>query len=1010
MWDYSISVPITDQLIENVRDKVLNEKKIAKDKQRLYYEGEPLQRPEFREGDILFVEDADNPTTERDWSIVVCGDFDESPITVLVPYPSYLTDLGLKKLVHREKDTLPVANQTLYHEGGDVLPKGKPLKTCEFWGNGVMLFVEDTRKPTTERDWSIVVCGDFDESPITVLVPYPSYLTDLGLKKLVHQKKHTLPVANQTLYHEGDVLPQGKPLKTCGFWDNGVILFVEDADNPTTERDWSIVVCSDFDESRITVSVPFPSYLTDLGLKKLVHQKKNTLPVANQTLYHEGGDVLPKGKPLKTCEFWGNGVMLFVEDTRKPTTERDWSIVVCGDFDESPITVLVPYPSYLTDLGLKKLVHQKKHTLPVANQTLYHEGDVLPQGKPLKTCGFWDNGVILFVEDADNPTTERDWSIVVCSDFDESHITVSVPFPSYLTDLGLKKLVHQKKNTLPVANQTLYHEGGDVLPKGKPLKTCEFWGNGVMLFVEVTCNPTEERNWTVDVYGYSNGSLVKVVVSVPYPSYLTDLGLKKLVHQKLNTLPIDDLILYHEGKVLPEGKPLKTCKSWIDGVTVVVKDTHIELTTEREWSIVVCGDFDDSPITVSVLFPFLTTVAVLKKSIENEIKVPIKEQTLYYKAKILQDNKSLVECDLMKNGAAVYLAIKPFKINVYRPDKDVFVVEIPQKELPHWKVLDLRKIVCSKSGFDVKSPHVLAVAGKKLTNDMMIKDQPEIKDGCNVTFTVLQCATLETPEDFDDRILVVPVDSSFNNISKEALYQRELRYGPDSPVKSQSPSASSWTISVQLTRKCMCCSCICCKNRECQLSLKECQSTPVFKLRELIRDKLSILPHQQKLTAGTTVLEDWDEDGKVLLLCNYPSIYDGVTIELVRVAEGVYVKLSDYDDKKSLRISQTNVIPSSTKPAKICPPEYINIHNPEKMTVHTLMNIMENCGEDISEGKIYKQNRFACAWGCARISKNSVQSVKSISNGCMLMKTTKPSGWLDRKSKKKEQKETKSRK
>ena len=919
--DYSISVPITstDQLIENVRDKVKNEKGIAIDKQTLYYEGEPLQeRQEFREGDILFVEDADNPTTERDWSIVVCGDFDESPITVLVPYPSYLTDLGLKKLVHQEKDTLPVANQTLYHEGGDVLPKGKPLKTCEFWGNEVMLFVEDADNPTTERDWSIVVCGDFDESPITVLVPYPSYLTDLGLKKLVHQEK-------------------------------------------------------------------------------------DTLPVANQTLYHEGGDILPKGKPLKTCEFWGNEVMLFVEDADNPTTERDWSIVVCGDFDESPITVLVPYPSYLTDLGLKKLVHQEKDTLPVANQTLYHEGDVLPKGKPLRTCEFWGNEVMLFVEDADNPTTERDWSIVVCGDFDKSPITVPVPFPSYLTDLGLKKLVHQKQNTLPVANQTLYHEGGDVLPKGKPLKTCEFWGNGVMLFVEVTCNPTEERNWTVDVYGYSNGSLVKVVVSVPYPSYLTDLGLKILVHKKQNTLPVDDLILYHEGEVLTKGKPLKTCKSWIDGVTVVVKDTHIELTTEREWSIVVCGDFDDSPITVSVLFPFLTPVAVLKKSIENEIKVPIKEQTLYYKGKILQDNESLVKCNLMKNGAAVYLAIKPFKINVYRPDKDVsFVVEIPQNELPRWKVLDLRKIVCSKSGFDVKSPHVLAVAGKKLTNDMMIKDQPEIKDGCKVTFTVLQCATLETPEDFDDRILVVPVDSSFNNISKEALYQRELRYGP---VKSQ----SSWKISVQLTRKCMCCSCICCKNRECQLSLKECQSTPVFKLRELIRDKLSILPHQQKLTIGTAVLEDWDEDGKVLLLCNYPSIYDGVTIGLVRVTEGVHVKLSDYDDKKSLRISQTNVIPSSTKPAKICPPEYINIPNPEEMTVHTLMNIMENCGEDISEGKIYKQNRFACAWGCARISKNSVQSVKSISNGCMLMKTTKPSGWLDRKSKKKEQNETKSR-
>ena len=64
--------------------------------------------------------------------------------------------------------------------------------------------------------------------------------------------------------------------------------------------------------------------------------------------------------------------------------------------------------------------------------------------------------------------------------------------------------------------------------------------------------------------------------------------------------------------------------------------------------------------------------------------------------------------------------------------------------------------------------------------------------------------------------------------------------------------------------------------------LKNRQSTPVFELRELVKKEFSIPPHQQNLTIGTTVLEDWDEDGKKLL-CNYPCVHEGVTLELDHV-------------------------------------------------------------------------------------------------------------------------------
>ena len=536
--------------------------------------------------------------------------------------------------------------------------------------------------------------------------------------------------------------------------------------------------------------------------------------------------------------------------------------------------------------------------------------------------------------------------------------STSVPITS--TDQLIKNVKEEVENKKGIAKdkQTLYYEG-ELLQERQALL------EGDILFVEDADNPTEERNWTVDVYGNSNGSLFKVTVSVPYPSYLTDLGLKILVHKKQNTLPVANQTLYHQREVLPEGKPLKPCEFWGNGVILFVEDTRNPI-TERDWSIVVCGDFDESPITVSVPFPSLTTVDVLKKSIENKIKVPTNEQTLYYEENNLPKNESLVNCDGMKNGAAVYLAIKPVTINisvVHHPGAEPFQVKIPRKEFEEWKVSFLREAVCSKFGFDVNSNHILAVAGKELTNDTMIKDQPEIKDGCNVTFTILQHALLPTPTRLSDRKLTVPAYTSFKTNSQEALYERNLRY---SPVLS-----SRWTVHVI-------------GGEEKSIPLRDCQFTPIFTLRKLVEDKLPVPSYRQKLTAGTTVLEDWDEDGKVLLLCNYPSIYDGVTIELEDVTEGIHVKLSGVDNEP-LKISPKNVI--IQKNPQISPPNYINIPNPGEMTVHMLTNIMKNCG--LSGEEIYKKSVFRS--GYIPISDNPISSVKSISNGCVL-KISKPSG------------------
>ena len=55
------------------------------------------------------------------------------------------------------------------------------------------------------------------------------------------------------------------------------------------------------------------------------------------------------------------------------------------------------------------------------------------------------------------------------------------------------------------------------------------------------------------------------------------------------------------------------------------------------------------------------------------------------------------------------------------------------------------------------------------------------------------------------------------------------------------------------------------------------------------KDRYLYTIYSSSSTVGTIVLEDWDEDGKVLLLRNYPSIHDGVTIQFHLITKYSYI-------------------------------------------------------------------------------------------------------------------------
>ena len=388
-------------------------------------------------------------------------------------------------------------------------------------------------------------------------------------------------------------------------------------------------------------------------------------------------------------------------------------------------------------------------------------------------------------------------------------------------------------------------------------------------------------------------------------------------------------------------------------------------TEQKNWTVIVCGDFD-KPLAILVPDPVKWTISDLKKEVSKKINVPEGKQILYCLEKVVPEGIPLPKCEGMENGVALCLALKPVIISAHCADLHATVqVEIPQNEFGDWTVSDLRNIVCAKFNLEPLPDHILALEGDILEDEMKVNEY--IKGDCTVIIAPMQHVIFPTPNQNGSRRVTLPIDTSLPQVSEDVLYKRKAQISCDS--SSKAPWTGYWVVSIR-------------KNdaTEKNIRLTSCQNTPMFHLRELVEEQFSIPPHQQKLTIGTTVLEDWDEDGKVLLLCNYPYIHDGVTIELCHVTEGIHVKLEGVDDKISLKISEKNGILS--KQPKICPPDHINIPNPREMTVRILRNIMTNCGLEVV-GQIFN-NSLLSSCNSFPISNARICDTKLIRDGCML--------------------------
>ena len=392
------------------------------------------------------------------------------------------------------------------------------------------------------------------------------------------------------------------------------------------------------------------------------------------------------------------------------------------------------------------------------------------------------------------------------------------------------------------------------------------------------------------------------------------------------------------------------------------------------WNIVVCSNIQPKPIVIDVPDPAKWTARDLRSEAGKKLGYPEEDLTLYCNETVLPKGKPLTECQGLKNGVALLATIKPSTVHVFCPHIDATLqIDIPRREWGSWTGATLRTVVCFKLGIDPASSKsdVLALKGESLCDSRRVCETGG-KESL-LTYTRIQQFQLPLPiaairGQTNKHVFAAPSNVTKKFACSDTVYNRDVSTIVHTQPTCYPEWLTFWTITVQQL-----------DGTKTSIKLPDINRTPIYKLRELVKEALSIPTHQQKLTLGggsnnTIVLEDWDEKGGAMAISHYPSLHDGATLYLVQLTEGIHVKVAGI--KKQQQYCRD--LPNS-----LLLPNYINIHSPGKLSLRNMLSIMTTLCK-IYSSRVYCQSTGS---GVDCYSDAPVASVKWIVDGCTLTMT-----------------------
>ena len=90
------------------------------------------------------------------------------------------------------------------------------------------------------------------------------------------------------------------------------------------------------------------------------------------------------------------------------------------------------------------------------------------------------------------------------------------------------------------------------------------------------------------------------------------------------------------------------------------------------------------------------------------------------------------------------------------------------------------------------------------------------------------------------------------------------------------------------------------------------QSLPIVKLREYVEKCTGVPTHQQRLTIGSTIVEDWDDEDRMMFIGDYPNIHDGSLLYVEQLEGGSRMTVK-HKESKSLKLVKKGLTEFSYK-------------------------------------------------------------------------------------------------
>ena len=967
--DVEVKVDIEDAEncnIDQLKQKVKEKTQIPVVYQTLYCEKEKLEHDDnkslyqysgLKNGAHVTLRDL----RKKAWMLNICGDINS---TVDIEDAQICTIMQLKQEVEVETG-IPVSSQTLYYKE-EKLEHNDEMSLYVYPGlkNCACITLRDCRNIT----WQLEIRGDV-QGDSKVDIEDAQSCTVNQLKQKVKEKTR-IPVNHQTLYCENKKLDhdEEKSLHVYPQLKNGKHITLRDL----REKAWKLDIHGDVE---VPVDIEDAQTCSIKQLKQKV-KDKTEIPVSNQVLYNKE-EKLEHNDQMSLYVYPGlkNCARITLRHCRNIT----WQLEICGDVQEDS-KVDIEDAQNCTVNQLKQKVEEKTE-IPVNQQTLYCKNKKLEhdEEKSLYVYPELNNGARIILQNLQQNT----WVLNICGDVDrtaEVHIQNAQTF----TINQLKEKV-KEKTQIPVNKHILYCDSKK-LEHDEQKSLYDY--PGLLNGAHITLRDLRKKAWKLNICGDVEISVdIEDAHSCTVNQLIAKVQQKTAIHASKFTLYCGMTKLKHDDTnhlyVYPDLK------------------NNVSLTLEKAWVLVICGDIrdPDHPIAISIEDPKTCTVNDLKVKIQEKENIPVSEQTLFCGKKELEQeyDKHLDQYGDkgLKNGVAVCVKRSNIVITAQRTDNNgevtaastdidapTVTVSIPRSQLGSWTVRRVRECICHKFWFPAEGKHYLISGGtvleddnKEITEYLAKNDDGSYKDS-TLIFTPLKKVSMAAPGKSNGKPMYVTAALSLND-AKTKLYT-------DQPLLTDTKNNQSdawkgiWTLNIHVSNK---------QSTDQQLTIfevqvPECGLTPVFKLREIIQNKCIIAVNKQKLSIGDKILNDWDDEGKPKLLCNYPIIHDGATINLTKVPHGQKGKIMKVKQPANSRLipSKSDLIFPVPLNEIVDPPSSIIVYSDEK-NLEKLVKVVSNC-EGTSSDTLYIQKTRIFGSGISE-----VKSMDDIKDGCWVTTT-----------------------